>query len=204
MDQALEEDVMLAYEMNGEDLPMLNGFPLRLVVPGYFGTYWVKHLNEINVLDEPFSGFWMNPAYLIPDNTCACVEPGTTPKKTKPIARFNVRSFITSHVDGAEFFVGGAGSVRGIAFDGGYGIREVLFSDDGGQTWREAALGKDLGKYSFREWTIGFSPRRPGPHELKVKATNRIGQSQPTEPLWNPAGYMRNVVETVKVTAVRL
>jgi DMSO/TMAO reductase YedYZ molybdopterin-dependent catalytic subunit len=202
VDQALEEDVMLAYEMNGEDLPMLNGFPLRLVVPGYFGTYWVKHLNEITVLDEPFSGFWMNPAYLIPDNTCACVEPGTTPKKTKPIARFNVRSFITSHADGAEFFVGRAGSIRGIAFDGGYGISQVLFSDDGGQTWREASLGKDLGKYSFREWTVGFTPRRPGPYELKVKATNRIGQSQPMEPLWNPAGYMRNVVETVKVTAV--
>lgn len=202
VDQALEEDVMLAYEMNGEDLPMLNGFPLRLVVPGYFGTYWVKHLNEITVLDEPFTGFWMSTAYLIPDNTCACVEPGTTPKKTKPIARFNVRSFITSHADGAEFFVNGAGSVRGIAFDGGYGIREVLFSEDGGQTWREATLGKDLGKYSFREWTIGFTPRRAGAYELKVKATNRIGQSQPMEPLWNPAGYMRNVVETVKVTAV--
>jgi DMSO/TMAO reductase YedYZ molybdopterin-dependent catalytic subunit len=202
VDQALEEDVMLAYEMNGEDLPMLNGFPLRLVVPGYFGTYWVKHLNEITVLDEPFTGFWMNPAYLIPDNACACVEPGTTPKKTKPIARFNVRSFITSHADGAEFFVGRAGSIRGIAFDGGYGISQVLFSDDGGQTWREASLGKDLGKYSFREWTVGFTPRRPGPYELKVKATNRIGQSQPMEPLWNPAGYMRNVVETVKVTAV--
>jgi DMSO/TMAO reductase YedYZ molybdopterin-dependent catalytic subunit len=201
VDQALEEDLLLAYEMNGEALPMLNGFPLRLVVPGYFGTYWVKHLNEITVLDEAFSGFWMNPAYLIPDNACACVEPGATPKKMKPIARYNVRSFITSVAEGDKVNVGRNLTLRGIAFDGGYGIREVLFSEDGGKTWRQAELGKDLGKYSFREWTIPFTPQRAGAYELKVKATNRIGQSQPFEPLWNPAGYMRNVVETVKVTA---
>ena len=91
--------------------------------------------------------------------------------------------------------------MRGIAFDGGYGIREVLFSEDGGRTWRAAELGKDLGKYSFREWTIAFTPRRPGLHELNSKATNRIGQSQPLESLWNPAGYMRNVVETVRIHA---
>src|SRR5262249_36968496 len=77
IDQAMDEEVLLAYEMNGEALPMLNGFPLRLVVPGYFGTYWVKHLNEITVLDQPFSGFWMDTAYRVPDNACACVEPGT-------------------------------------------------------------------------------------------------------------------------------
>jgi sulfite dehydrogenase (cytochrome) subunit A len=90
----------------------------------------------------------------------------------------------------------------GIAFDGGYGIREVLVSEDGAKTWREAELGKDLGRYSFREWTIPFKPARAGNYELKVKATNRIGQSQPLEALWNPAGYMRNVVEAVRISAV--
>ena len=202
VDQALDGEVVLAYEMNGEPLPMLNGFPLRLVVPGYFGTYWVKHLNEIIVVDETFAGYWMNPAYRIPDNECACVEPGTTPTKTKPIARFNVRSFITSLADGDKISPDREFPVRGIAFDGGYGIREVLFSQDGGQNWRAAQLGQDLGKYSFREWTIPFHPVRPGACELKVKATNRIGQSQPLAPLWNPAGYMRNVVETVRVNAL--
>ena len=92
-------------------------------------------------------------------------------------------------------------SVRGIAFDGGYGITEVLFSEDGGKNWREAQLGKDLGKYSFREWTASFTPQSAGVYELRVKATNRIGQSQPLEALWNPPGYMRNVVETVRVNA---
>ncbi len=202
VDLTLEENVMLAYAMNGEELPMLNGYPLRLVVPGYFGTYWVKHVNEITVVDETFNGFWMNPAYLIPDNAGACVLPGTIPTKTKPIARYNVRSFITSLTDGDRVSAGRDLTVRGIAFDGGYGLSEILFSEDGGQTWREGQFGKDLGKYSFREWTIPFRPQRAGAYELKVKATNRIGQSQPVEPLWNPAGYMRNVVETVRVNAV--
>jgi hypothetical protein len=201
VDHALDGEVMLAYEMNGEDLPMLNGFPLRLIVPGYYGTYWVKHVNEITVVDETFTGFWMSAAYLIPDNAGACVEPGTTPSKTKPIARYNVRSFITSLAEGDKVTVGQPLTVRGIAFDGGYGITGVRFSEDGGRTWREAALSADHGKYAFREWKIPFTPSRGGAYELKVCAVNRIGQSQPVDPLWNPPGYMRNVVETVRVTA---
>jgi DMSO/TMAO reductase YedYZ molybdopterin-dependent catalytic subunit len=201
VDQALDDDTLLAYEMNGEPLPMLNGFPLRLVIPGFYGTYWVKHLNEITVLDQDFKGYWMDPAYRVPDNTCNCVEPGSTPKKTKPITRFNVRSFITSLTDRQKVKTGEQLKVRGIAFDGGYGITDVLFSQDGGKNWRQAELGKDFGKYSFREWTIGFKPAKSGDYQLRVKATNRIGQSQPLEALWNPPGYMRNQVETVNVTA---
>ncbi|MEO6740855.1 MAG: molybdopterin-dependent oxidoreductase [Chthoniobacteraceae bacterium] len=200
VEQALDPDILLAYEMNGEPLPWLNGFPLRLVVPGHYGTYWVKHLHEITVVDETFKGFWMDPAYRIPDTECAAIEPGTVPKKTVPISRFNVRSFITNIADGAKFKAGMHQIVKGIAFDGGHGIREVLFSEDDGHTWRAAELGNDLGKFSFREWTLAFTPTTNGEHKLRVKATNTLGQSQPLEPLWNPAGYMRNVVETVTVT----
>lgn len=202
IDQAQDGEVMLAYEMNGEALPWLNGFPLRLVVPGHYGTYWVKHLNEITVIDEVFSGYWMNPAYRIPDNACACVPPGTKPDKTVPIRRYNVRSFITSLPDGAKMKAGQSVTVRGIAFDGGSGIRAVSFSEDGGRTWRDAELGKDLGKYSFREWTASFSAKQAGNYTLKVKATNQRGESQPEEALWNPAGYMRNVIESTTITAV--
>jgi len=200
LDHAMDGEVMIAYAMNDADLPMLNGYPVRLVVPGYFGTYWVKHLNEITVLDAVLDNFWMATAYRIPDNACACVPAGTAPKKTVPINRFDVRSFITNVADGARLAAGRELRVRGIAFDGGYGIREVALSSDGGRTWREAALGKDLGKYSFREWqaTIALAAGR---HELKVRAVNAIGQSQPLEALWNPAGYMRNVVETTHVVA---
>ena len=200
-DQALDPELLLAFEMNGEPLPWLNGFPLRLVVPGHYGTYWVKHLNEITVLDDEFKGFWMNPAYRIPDEPCGAIEPGTTPKRTVPITRFNVRSFITSVAEGATLKAGAATLLRGIAFDDGHGIREVLVSADGGRSWRAAELGKQVDKYAFREWTMPFTPERAGKLTLMAKATNRLGQSQPLEPLWNPAGYMRNCVESVNVLA---
>jgi len=200
IDHARDGEVMIAYSMNGQDLPWLNGFPVRLVVPGYYGTYWVKHLNEVTVIDKLFDGFWMATAYRIPVDACACTEPGKTPTATVPINRCNVRSFITSLTDGATVKADADATLKGIAFDGGYGITEVAVSADGGRTWTAATLGEDLGRYSFRQWhaALRFTP---GPHELKVKATNRIGQSQPLEPLWNPAGYMRNVVETTRITA---
>ena len=202
LDHALDGEVMLAFEMNGEPLPMLNGFPLRLVVPGFYGTYWVKHVSELTVVPDVLDNFWMSTAYRIPNTPGACVEPGVTPKSTIPIARFNVRSFITSHTDAANLPVNRPTIIKGIAFDGGSGIREVLFSSDGGRVWAEAELGRDLGNYSFREWTIAFTPSAPGALELKCRAINRLGDSQPMEPKWNPAGYMRNVVETVKVRVV--
>jgi len=197
---AMDGEPMIAWQMNGADLPMLNGYPVRLVVPGYYGTYWVKHLSQIEVIDHVYEGFWMKPAYRVPDNDCACIEPGTTPAATRPIGRFNVRSFITSLADGARLRAGQQVVVRGIAFDGGQGIREVAYSTDGGQSWRGATLGSDLGRFSFREFTFAFVPPA-GAHDLRVRAWNRSGQSQPMEALWQPAGYMRNVVESVKVTA---
>jgi DMSO/TMAO reductase YedYZ molybdopterin-dependent catalytic subunit len=202
VEHALDGEVMLAWSMNGEDLPLLNGYPLRLIVPGYYGTYWVKHLSDIDVLDKPFDGFWMTRAYRIPDNACACIEPGTTPAATVPIGRFNVRSFITSLLDGAKVPVGSRTTVRGIAFDGGSGIARVAFSADGGHSWTDAHLDRDLGKYSFRGWTVPFRPATHGPYALMSRAFNRSGETQPMSATWNPAGYMRNVVETVTVSAV--
>ena len=200
LDHALDGEVMVAYAMNGEDLPWLNGFPIRLVVPGWYGTYWVKHLARIAVLDAPLDNFWMKSAYRIPNNSCACTDPGKAPASTTPINRFNVRSFLTNIADGATVLANADLPLRGIAFDGGYGISDVVVSPDGGATWTAAALGEDLGKYSFRAWTARIA-LKPGKHRLMVRAANRAGQSQPLEPLWNPAGYMRNVVETTNVIA---
>jgi sulfite dehydrogenase len=199
VDHARDGEVMLAYGMNGEDLPVLNGFPLRLVVPGYYGTYWVKHLNEITVIDSVFDGVFMKTAYRIPDTPCGCVEPGTAPKATIPINRLTIRSFITSVSDGAKL-KSGTTTLKGIAFDSGKGLKEVAVSIDGGKTWTPAKLGRDLGKYSFREWKLPVK-LAAGSYELKVRATNNAGDTQPTEPLWNPSGYLRNVIETVRVTA---
>jgi len=202
MDHALDGEVMLAWQMNGAELPFLNGYPLRLVVPGYYGTYWIKHLSDIQVLPKAFDGFWMASAYRIPDNKCACVEPGTAPAATVPIGRFNIRSFITSVRDGSTVPASRTSTIRGIAFDGGQGISEVAFSADGGKTWQPARLGANNGRYSFHEWTAPFRPGAKGPHDLQVRAANRAGETQPSAPLWNPPGYMRNVIETVRVEAV--
>jgi DMSO/TMAO reductase YedYZ molybdopterin-dependent catalytic subunit len=199
IDHARDGEVMVAYAMNGDELPFLNGYPLRLAVPGYYGTYWVKHLSKITVLDSKFDGFWMKSAYRIPDNDCGCIAPGTVPASTIPIGRYNVRSFITNLRDGQQIRAGRA-ELKGIAFDGGYGMTGVSVSADGGKSWMDAVLGEDLGKYSFRAWSLALN-LEAGNRDLKVRAINRAGQSQPVDALWNPAGYMRNVVETVRVLA---
>ena len=111
-----------------------------------------------------------------------------------------MRSFITSLANDAKVSAGQPITLKGIAFDGGTGIKEVAVSTDDGETWTPAKLGQDLGKYSFREWQLPIT-LAAGKHALKVRATSNGGQIQPMKPLWNPAGYLRNVVETVTVTA---
>jgi sulfite dehydrogenase len=196
-----DPNVLVAYQMNGQPLPMLNGFPVRLIVPGWYATYWVKHLTDITVLDKEFDGFWMRKAYLIPDTPCGCVEPGKAPAHTVPINRMDVRSLIVTPQEGARLQAGKAMTIKGVAFDGGAGIQEIMVSTDRGASWRPAQLGQDLGNYSFREWSLPWTPQRKMNYRLMVRATNRIGESQPSEPLWNPAGYLRNVIEHVDVTA---
>ena len=198
---AMNPDILIAWQMNGADLPMLNGYPVRLIVPGYYGTYWVKHLSNIEVVDHTFEGFWMAPGYRVPDNDCVCVAPGTPPAKTRPITRFTVRSFITSLANGQRIAAGRPTVVRGIAFDGGKGIREVGVSLDGGATWLQSTLGPELSRYSFREFTFGFTPQSGRTYDIQSCAWSRGGEGQPTTAVWQPAGYMRNVIETVKVTA---
>jgi DMSO/TMAO reductase YedYZ molybdopterin-dependent catalytic subunit len=197
LDHARDGEVMLAWAMNGADLPFLNGYPLRLVVPGYYGTYWVKHLNEITVLEQPLTNFWMAAAYRIPDNDCACVAPGTAPAKTKPIGRMKVRSFITSVRPGTLLHPGPQ-QVAGIAFDGGSGVRTVELSVDGGTSWAPATLGEDFGRHAFRGWTARISLPL-GEVAIKVRATSVAGDTQPAEQPWNPSGYLRNAVETTVV-----
>jgi sulfite dehydrogenase (cytochrome) subunit A len=194
-----DPDVIVAYQMNGARLPMLNGFPARLVVPGWYATYWVKNLSEITVLTDRFEKFWMKPAYRIPDTPCGCVEPGTTPRNTVPIHRMTVRSFIASPAGGVRVPASQPVRFKGIAFDGGYGIREVLISDDVGATWHRATLGPDLGRYAFREWSVIWRPRATGTTPIMVRAVNALGESQAHEPLWNPAGYLRNVIEQIRL-----
>jgi DMSO/TMAO reductase YedYZ molybdopterin-dependent catalytic subunit len=177
----------------------LNGFPLRLVVPGWYSTYWVKMLNDIEVLDKADDGYWMAKAYMIPDTPHANVAPGQTGFKSVPINRLAPRSFITSPRDGDKVLAGHRVAVRGIAFGGDTGVKNVLWSSDGGAHWLEARLEEDHGKYAFRRWNAGFTPAKRGDMELMVKAINSNGVEQPMTPNWNGGGFMRNVIERTKL-----
>lgn len=200
VDKALEEDLIIAYEMNGKQLTMLNGFPARLVVPGWYASYWVKALSDVTVLSKPLESFWMDPAYRIPANPCACVPPGTKPDKTVPINRMDTRSLIIEPSKGNRLPMGKEVTISGLAFSGGYGIKDVVVSVDGGKTWKEARLGKDLGKYSWILWSLPWKPTQKGKYTLMARATDSIGESQPLDSLWNPSGYMLNNIEKVDVT----
>jgi DMSO/TMAO reductase YedYZ molybdopterin-dependent catalytic subunit len=199
IDHARDGEVMLAFGMNGEPLPLLNGFPLRLIVPGWYSTYWVKMLNDVEVLEQPDTNFWMKTAYTIPDTPYANVQPGQTGFKSVPISRMGPRSFITNIKSGDSLQAGAATLVRGIAFGGDTGVSRVDFSSDGGKSWQQAQLGKDEGKYSFRQWQLRFAPPERGSSVLMVRCTNSSGETQPDSPNWNPSGFMRNVIEQTRV-----
>ncbi|MCL4475822.1 MAG: molybdopterin-dependent oxidoreductase [Nitrospirae bacterium] len=199
VDKALEDDILVAYEMNGEYMPLLNGFPARLVVPGWYATYWVKGLTDITVLPKQFEGFWVKTAYRIPDTACGCIPPGSAPKKTIPINRMTTRSLIIDPSVQAQLKAKKPVEIMGIAFSGGYSIREVIVSVDKGKTWKEARLGQDKGRYSWIQWFFPWKPDTPGKYTLMARATNSIGESQPFESLWNPAGYLWNKIEKVEV-----
>ena len=201
LDDGTTDHVLVAYAMNGEPLPFLNGFPLRLVVPGWYATYWVKMLNDIEVLNKEDHNFWTDPAYRIPDNACGCLEPGEKARNKIPISTMKVRSFITNISDGAIVNAGTKTLIKGIAFDQGYGIDQVLISSDGGHHWKSARLGKDYGDFSFRQWEAHITLQAGQSYQLQSLAINRIGESQQLEAKWNPNGYLRNAVETIQVRA---
>ena len=200
IDHARDGEVMLAYQMNGEQLPLLNGFPLRLIVPGWYSTYWVKMLSDIEVLDAPDETYWMKTAYRIPDTPGASVKPEETGFKTVPITRMVPRSFFTNLTDGTTVGPGASVPVRGIAFGGDCGVAKVEMSADGGTTWQATALDRDEGTYGFRRWTSSVTAPAGGVQTLKVRCTNTKSVVQTAEPNWNGGGFMRNVIESVRLT----
>jgi len=195
--KAVDESTLVAYEMNGQPLPHWNGFPARIVVPGWTGTYWMKHITTINALTKPLVDFWMNPAYRIPVGLFPVVARFISQENatTTPITEMVVNSLITSHADGASVAAGTV-TVGGIAWDGGYGIRAVEMSTDGGKTWKEAALGQDLGRFAFRAFSLAV-PAQRGKLAVMARASNAIGQTQTTALIANPAGYHHNVMHSV-------
>ncbi len=201
--KAIEDTTIVAYEMNGQPLPHFNGFPARIVVPGWTGTYWMKHVTSISALTKPESNFWMNPAYRIPVGKFPLVARFISQETAAntPITEMVVNSLITSHADGAGVPVGRLVKIGGIAWDGGYGINAVEASIDGGKSWAAAQLGEDLGRFAFRTFSFDVTPRARGKLTVMARASNKIGQTQTTELIHNPAGYHHNVVHSVTLNA---
>jgi DMSO/TMAO reductase YedYZ molybdopterin-dependent catalytic subunit len=196
------DESLVAYLMNNEPLPMLNGFPVRLVVPGFFGVYWMKCLTWIRILDAPDDNFWMKIGYRVPDTP----RGNTTPEeikagklKTIPIERMPVRSFLISPDGSSKIPEGMSVALRGIAFSGFGRVSGVEISDDGGNTWRAAKLGEDHGAYSFRTWEAPWTAKSPGKHTLAVRATDEKGNTQTDESVWNPGGYLWNRIERQEI-----
>jgi hypothetical protein len=194
---AMDGEVMIAYAMNGKALPLLNGYPLKLVVPGWYATYWVGMLSEINVLADTFKGYWMDKAYLVPKGVANGHEtPEALAKDMEPINKMDVRSIFVSPEPGSLLAKGSTQHIEGLAFDGGEGISKVELSNDRGKSWQAARLHASLGRYSWRRWSYAYTPVKDGADTLWVKATNAAGATQPWHQ-WNRGGYMRNEIESL-------
>ncbi|VWX47145.1 molybdopterin-dependent oxidoreductase [Novosphingobium sp. 9U] len=202
LDHAMNGEVMVAFAMNGEQLPLLNGFPLRLIVPGWYSTYWVKSLNHIGLFTGKDSNYWMAKAYQIPDTPNADVPPGTAGFAKTPINAMNARSWITSAEPGARIPMAASLPVRGIAMGGDTGVKRVEVSGDGGKSWRDAKLGEDKGRYSFRRFEAEVPIAAKGALTLMSRCTSSSGAVQPMKANWNPGGYMLNRVEPCPVEIV--
>src|SRR4051812_12117950 len=203
VDVALSDDTLIAFEMNGLPLPHWNGFPARIVVPGWTGTYWVKSVTSVKVLSRPEKNFWMSAAYRLPRGRFKTPSfKSQVAEANEPITTMVVNSLITSVKSGQQVPRGKPLEVRGIAWDGGSGIAKVEVSTDG-SNWAAAKLGKELGRYSFREFALTVPTRdAAGALVIMARATSTSGETQVNELVQNPAGYHHNVIQRLYVEVV--
>lgn len=201
--KAMDENSLVAWEMNGEPLPHWNGGPARIVVPGWTATYWMKQVVAIRALAQPLSNFWMAKAYRIPTGKFPTVDRFTSQDTAEntPITEIVVNTLVTSPAAGQQVRAGTPLVVKGLAWDAGYGIRSVDVSTDDGQSWRRAELGADPGRFSFRQWQYVFQPSR-GRHTISARASNGVGETQVQQLIFNPAGYNNNVMQRIGIEAV--
>ena len=197
MRKALDADSILAYEMNGEPLPILHGFPLRAVLPGWEGAYSVKWLTNVQVIDKEHEGFFVKTAYRYPNRRVAPGE-AVAPQDMIPLTGLVVKSFINSPLDGATVPPGKA-RVSGFAWAGESNITKVDVSMDNGSSWFPAKLGKERERYAWQSFEYEFNIAQPGSYLLMSRATDDKGNVQPVAPQWNPSGYLWNVIDKVRI-----
>jgi DMSO/TMAO reductase YedYZ molybdopterin-dependent catalytic subunit len=199
--KAMANEVIIATAMNGTQLPHLNGFPARLVVPGWTATYWMKHITSIEVSSKPLDSYWIHKSYRVPAGMFAVDMPFVTQNddKTWPITEIVVNSLVADPIEGTLLPAAGF-NVQGVAWDRGHGIRQVEVSLDGGRTWQQAALGTDRGPFAFRAFSFETGNLAPGPLIVSSRATSNAGETQAETLKFNPAGYNNNVPQQIAVT----
>jgi DMSO/TMAO reductase YedYZ molybdopterin-dependent catalytic subunit len=193
-------DAIVAYEMNGVPLPPLHGEPARLVVPGWAGEHWMKWLARLSPRSEEATGYFMADDYRYP------VRPGAPgvpidPREMRPITELFVKSQIAQAP--ARAYVGVEETIRGFAFSGAPDIAKMELSEDDGATWAAAALDPEHDPYSWRLWSLKWTPRRAGRARLHARATDSRGSVQPREAVWNPGGFLHNGWHSVEIDVSR-
>jgi DMSO/TMAO reductase YedYZ molybdopterin-dependent catalytic subunit len=192
----VESDALLAYEVNGVPLPPQHGFPLRLVVPGWYGMTSVKWLSRITLIAEPFDGYQMRQSYRVRHGEDEPGEPITTIAPRSLMIPPGIPEFTSR----ARVVTAGPCEITGRAWSGAAEIAGVDVSTDGGATWQPAGLGDaSLGRWAWRLWRYSWKAA-PGEFELCCRARDAAGNEQPLEPPWNVGGYVNNAVQRVSVT----
>ncbi len=192
--EAVRDEVLLAYEMNGEPLQPQHGYPLRLLVPGWYGMTSVKWLERIEAVAEPFQGFQMTRVYRY---SRAADKPG------EAVTLMRVRALmippgIPDFMTRTRLVSAGPVTLAGKAWAGRLMVSRVEVSVDGGVTWSDARLGEPVSPHAWRTWTFRWNAT-PGTHTLCVRATDSEGNVQPLEQQWNFGGYGNNSVQRVTV-----
>jgi DMSO/TMAO reductase YedYZ molybdopterin-dependent catalytic subunit len=195
--KAMDDNTLLAYDMNGAPLTPSHGFPLRLVAPGWASDCWVKWLNKIELTADIPDVFYMKTAYRHPGFG---VRPGQAvkPEDMKPVEELQIKSVIASPLEGETVRLG-AQTIAGAAWSGETRVASVEVSLDQGRTWGEAQIVSPPSEFGFRLWQFAWKPARSGYHVIMARAIDAKGRTQPFRQEWNPAGYGWNVVHQVAV-----
>jgi sulfite oxidase len=197
IEKAIDPDTLVATRLNGSPLPKHNGFPARALVPGWVGAASCKWIAEIKVINKEFEGNFMNPGYRMPNQA---VKPGESvkPEDTHPVTALNVKSLISSPLDGSVTR-SRAGVSQGVAWAGEADVTGVEISTDGGNSWQPAELGKERARYAWQLFTYRWKAPMSGDFVIASRATDSQGRTQPSAPVWNPSGYLNNAIDQVKI-----